>query len=393
MNPEDLCPRPEFFPPPQNAPLAPPLYPAAVYRCDSPEHADDLAESNTAGFMYGRDGHPNAEMLAEKCRLLHQGERAIVCGSGMSAIAAALLAQLHSGDHVILSRDLYGRSLQLITQELARWQLTSTTVDTCDLEATAAACTDRTRLIVAETISNPRLRVADIPQLAELAHQRSAELLIDNTFAGPTVFRPLEYGADWVVESLTKIMSGHSDVTLGLLVGREKLWSRVTNTVSVWGLASHPFDCWLALRGISTLALRAERANANAMQVAEFLQQHASVEAVDYPGLSTHPDHALAKKLFAGQFGTIVTFHLAGGREATSNFIRTAKQIPFSPSLGDLSTTLSHPSSTSHRGLSEQQRQELGIQQGTIRLSVGIESAEAIRRALEEGLGCLSRPT
>jgi cystathionine beta-lyase/cystathionine gamma-synthase len=231
------------------------------------------------------------------------------------------------------------------------------------------------------------LEVADIAALAEIAHAKRAVLLVDNTFASPILCRPLELGADLVMESLTKTMNGHSDVILGLLCGREAAFERVPAVISAWGLSSSPFDCWLAERGLATAALRIERACDNALAAAEFLDtQKRQVDRVHYPGLPTHPQHALARKQCSGRFGTIVSFNLAGGRPAADAFIAAAKQIPFCPSLGELSTTLSHPETTSHRGLTAEQRAALGITGGTIRLSVGTESAEFIQAALREGL-------
>jgi cystathionine beta-lyase/cystathionine gamma-synthase len=342
------------------------------------------------GYVYSRDGHPNAELLAEKCRELHGASRAAICGSGMSALAVAALAQLAAGDHLLVSDKLYGRSSQLLTSELGRLGIIGTLVDTNDLKATEAAITPSTRLVVVETITNPLLRVSHLAALAELAHAKGARLLVDNTFASPVLCRPLEFGADLVVESLTKIMNGHSDVLLGLLCGRDDCWVRVPLVLSAWGLSSSPFDCWLAGRGLGTLALRIERAAANALTAARFLSTHVKVSLVHYPGLPAHPDHELAQKQLSGRFGHVVTFNLAGGRAegraAAERFITAARRIPFCPSLGDLSTTLSHPASTSHRSLSPEAREAQGISEGTIRLSVGIESSEAVLEALEEGL-------
>ena len=241
-------------------------------------------------------------------------------------------------------------------------------------------------MIVAETISNPSLRVADIPALGEIAASANAALLIDNTFATPVLCQQLHCGADLVLESVTKMMNGHSDLVLGLLCGQEANWLRVPTTLSVWGLASSPFDCWLAMRGLATLHLRIERTSQNALQAAEFLARQPQVERVDYPGLAAHVDHALAVRLLNDRFGSIVTVHLRGGRAAADAFIKNAKEIPFCPSLGEVSTTLSHPESTSHRGLSAEQRLELGISGGTVRLSDGIESFEHIHAALAQGL-------
>jgi cystathionine beta-lyase/cystathionine gamma-synthase len=192
------------------------------------------------------------------------------------------------------------------------------------------------------------------------------------------------------MESLTKTMNGHSDVILGLLAGRETVWPRVPAVVSTWGLSSSPFDCWLAERGLATAHLRIDRACQNALAAAELLAgRRLQVERVHYPGLANHPQHALARRQFSERFGTIVTFTLAGGRTAADAFIAAAKRIPFCPSLGELATTLSHPETTSHRGMTTDERAALGITGGTIRLSVGTESAEFIREALDEGLSAL----
>lgn len=388
--PEDICPRPDVVPPQLTQPASPPIYTAAVYRCESPDQAARLLAGEQAGYVYSRDGHPNADMLAEKCRRLHGADRAAVCASGMSALALAVLARLREHDHLVVSSQLYGRSLELLTSEVGRLGITSTMADTCDLDATRAALRPETRLVVVETITNPLLRVSDLASLAELCHAREAALLVDNTFASPAVCRPLELGADLVLESLTKIMSGHSDVLLGLLCGREECWDRIPLVLSAWGLTSSPFDCWVAARGLGTMALRVAKASANALLVANFLAGRAEVEWVSYPGLRQHPDHELALRQFGGTFGSMVTFTLGGGRAAAEAFIAAAERIGFFPSLGDLSTTLSHPASTSHRSLSALDRRRQGIGEGTLRLSVGIESSEAIVSAIEEGLAALA---
>ncbi|MBI1900117.1 MAG: aminotransferase class I/II-fold pyridoxal phosphate-dependent enzyme [Planctomycetia bacterium] len=388
--PDDICPRPDFSPLPQGTqPTSPPIHLASVYRCEEPEQARAILAGEQAGYVYSRDGHPNADQLAAKCRELHGAARAAICGSGMSALSAALLALVRQGDHLVVSNQLYGQSAHLLTNEAARLGIESTVVDTCDLSATVAAFRPRTKLVVVETITNPLLRVCDVRALAELAHSKGAKLLVDNTFAGPTVCRPIELGADLVLESLTKFMSGHSDVLLGLLCGREEAFERVPGVIRAWGLTGGPFDCWLALRGLSTLAVRAERACHNALQLAGHLATR-KLAAVHYPGLPSHQDHEVARRQFLGQFGTTVTFTLEGGLEAARRFILAAKDIPFCPSLGDVSTTLSHPASTSHRRLPAAKREKLGIFDGTIRLSVGIESIEAIVRSLDEGLAARS---
>jgi cystathionine beta-lyase/cystathionine gamma-synthase len=389
QNPEDLCPRSERLPLQATTPHAPPIYLSSVWECRDPEQADAILSGRESGYVYGRDGHPNADLLADKCRQLHGTERAAIANSGMAALALVLLSQLEPGNHVVVSDQLYGRTTSLFTVEAARWGISSSLVDMCNLDAVKAVMTPKTKLLVTETISNPLLRVADIAALAEVAHGHQAALLADNTLAGPTVCRPHELGADWVMESLTKTMNGHSDVILGLLCGPAQRWQRVPGVLSTWGLASAPFDCWLALRGLGTLGVRMERATANAAAVAQVLAGASQVEAVYYPGLIGHADHLLAKRQFGNRYGSIVTFTLRGGTPAATAFMAAASDIPFCPSLGELATTLSHPESTSHRALSTQERARLGIAGGTIRLSVGIESADAVVEAIRRGLAGL----
>jgi len=361
---------------------------ASVWQCRTPDEARALLSGEVDGYVYQRDGHPAADQLAEKLRRLHGAEAAMVTSCGMSALAAVVLSQLLPGDSIVASRHLYGRSLDLLSGEADRLGVETTTVDTTDLDATAAAINQRTRLLVVETISNPLLRVADIQAVAEIAHNAGVRLLVDNTFASPVVCRPLEHGADLVVESVSKVIGGHSDVMLGFVAAPRDIVGSMQRTVSVYGLASPPLDCWLALRGLSTLHLRARRAAENALAAAEFLGGHEKVAGVQYPGLASHPDHELAARQFGGLFGSVVTFHLRGGETAVTRFIEVS-EIPFCPSLGEVSTTLSHPASTSHRQLDEAGLTAVGITAGTIRLSLGVESAESILGRLHAGLAAV----
>jgi cystathionine beta-lyase/cystathionine gamma-synthase len=350
-----------------------------------------MLAGRVSGYVYQRDGHPNGDQLAEQCRLLHGAERAVITSSGMSALSAAVLAFLRAGDHVVVGKYLYGKSQTLLMAEGGRLGIESTLADTGDLAAVAAAIRPSTRLIVVETIANPRLQVADIAALAEVAHRHGAWLLVDNTFATPLLCRPLELGADLVLESITKMMNGHSDVILGMLAGRAAGWERVPRALSAWGLASAPFECWLAARGLATMAVRMDRAFDNATRAARLLASRPEVRQVDYPGLENHPQHALARRQLAGRYGSIVTFHLPGGTPAATAFLRAARRIPFCPSLGEVATTISHPESTSHRALSAADRAALGIDGGTLRLSVGIESSDYIEESLLEGLAAATQ--
>jgi cystathionine beta-lyase/cystathionine gamma-synthase len=407
---EDLCAEPVFSPV-HLKPSASPIYPAAVYQCESIEQADFGLGATSSGqvdgnYIYQRDAHPNADQVSEQIRRLHGCEKGLVCASGMSAIAVAVLANFKPGDHLLISDQLYGRSTKLLADEMPKWGVSCTKVDSCNLSAVKKAIQPNTRMFVVETISNPRLRVSPLDELTELAHQNQARILIDNTFATPVICRPSEFGADLIMESVSKMINGHADLMLGFLGGNSASWDRVPTVCSTWGFASAPFECWLAGRGLMTLAIRMQTASRNAMAAARMLSQHSAVETVDYPGLPSHPDHEVALRLFGGsenqstignepndnatepKFGSVVTFHLKQGRNAAEQFIKSQK-IPFFPSLGDICTTLSHPASTSHRGYSPESRAELGIFEGTIRLSVGIESTSQVLEMLQSSLAAL----
>ncbi len=368
-------------------PLVPPLFQSSVYTLPDLDALDRIYDAGEPGFIYARDAHPNARQLAADLAAAEGAAWAVVTGSGMAAISAILLATVEKGGRVVASNRLYGRTTQLLHQELARFGVQATLVDTNDLAAVARALEVPARLLFVETLSNPLLRVADLDALGRLAHERGCLFVVDNTFATPALTKPLERGADLVMESLTKMVGGHSDVTLGVVCGRGDLQTEVTQVVSIWGLASNPFDCWLADRGLATLALRMRAASANAAALADWLADQRGVARVLYPGRPEHPDHDLAGRVLQGGYGNMLCFDLAGGRDAVNRFLRRARGVPFSPSLGHFATTCSHPASTSHRYVSPAERQRQGITDGLVRLSVGVEDLEAIQREMAKGLG------
>jgi cystathionine beta-lyase/cystathionine gamma-synthase len=304
----------------------------------------------------------------------------------MAAISAIVLATVQQGQRVITSHRLYGRTTQLFEQELPRLGVQTTFVDTSDLEHVREALRTPARLLFVETLSNPLLRVADVPTLARLAHEDGCLLVVDNTFATPALLRPVELGADFAMESLTKMIGGHSDVTLGLVCASNDMQPEVNQVSSIWGLASNPFDCWLTERGLSTLGLRMKTASANAAALADWLAEQPGVNRVIYPGRADHPDHELASRLLHGGFGNMLCFDLAGGREAVNRFMRQAPGIPFSPSLGHTTTTCSHPATTSHRYVSPAEKERQGITDGLVRLSVGVEDLPQIQAEISRGL-------
>ncbi len=367
-------------------PLTAPLYQSAVYTIPDLDTLDRISNAEEPGFVYARDAHPNARRLAAILATAEGGAWGVICGSGMAAISAIVLATVQAGGHIVASNRLYGRTTQLFQQEFGRFGVATSFVDTSDLEQVEKALETPARLLFVETMSNPLLRVADLEKLAALAKKHGCLLAVDNTFATPELVRPLDIGADLVMESLTKLIGGHSDVTLGVVCGRGDYQTEVNQVVSIWGLASNPFDCWLAERGLATLPLRARAACANAAALADWLAGQPGVAHVVYPGQPDHPDHDLARRLLRGVFGNMLCFELAGGREAVNRFMRAATGVPFSPSLGHTGTTCSYPAGTSHRYVSPVERARQGISDGLVRLSVGIEDIEDIKREMARGL-------
>jgi cystathionine beta-lyase/cystathionine gamma-synthase len=365
----------------------PPLYQSSVYTLPSLDVLDRILDGGAPGYIYARDSHPNARHLAEELAVLESAAWSVVCGSGMAAISAIVLSTVQHGERIVASNRLYGRTSQLFSQELTRYGVQTTFVDTSDLDQVRAALDKPARLLYVETLSNPLLRLNDLEALAQLAHARKCLFVVDNTFATPVLTRPLELGADLVMESLTKMIGGHSDVTLGVVCGRdEERAKQIATITSIWGLTSNPFDSWLTVRGLATLSLRMRAASANAAALANWLADQPAVARVVYPGRGDHPDHTLARRLLQGGFGNMLCFELRDGRDGVNRFLRLCPGIPFSPSLGHTATTCSHPGTTSHRYVSPAEKRRQGIGDGLVRLSVGIEELTDIQRAMAPGL-------
>ncbi|MBX9579877.1 MAG: aminotransferase class I/II-fold pyridoxal phosphate-dependent enzyme [Gemmataceae bacterium] len=372
-------------------PLAPPLYTASVYSLPDLDALDAVSDGHAPGYVYARDAHPNADQLAAQLAALEGGAWGVVCGSGMAALSAAFLSLVSGGDAVLASTRLYGRTSALLKDQLARFGVTTRQVDVNDLDATRAAVAEhKPKVVYAETMSNPLCRVPDLPVLAEIAHAGGAKLVVDNTFATPVICRPLELGADLVMESLTKMVGGHSDVFLGLLAGRDPaLRPVVGQVVSVWGLLGGPFDCWQVERGLVTLGLRMRAATATAAALADWLADRPGVTRVVYPGRPDHPDYDLARRLFPAGCGNMLCFELAGGRGAVNRFLRAAPGVPLCPSLGHATTTVSYPVGASHRYVPAADREREGITAGLVRVSVGCEPFDDLARETATGLAAV----
>jgi len=377
------------FPDSGTPPLVPPIVPSAVFIARDADHMNDVYEGRDRGFTYAREGSPNAELLAAKIAALEGADAALITSSGMSAIAAIFLGLLKAGDHIVASDALYGRTSRLATQDLPRLGFSTDLVDATNVAAVERAMRPATKLILVEVVSNPLLRVVDVAALARVASAHGAHLIVDNTFPTPLALQPLTLGAHVVFHSITKMLAGHSDVTLGAVCASRELIAPIRDVVVTWGLTASAFDCWLAERGMNTLELRVTRAAASAAALADALAAHPAVHRVFYPGRTDHPDHETATRLFGRQFGNMVTFELNGGRDAVNRFMRALETIPFAPTLGDVATIISHPAVTSHRGLTAEARDALGIREGTIRVSVGVEEFSALADEFRAALDAL----
>ena len=368
-----------------------PLQPSVVYASESPDALDAQYEGRAKGYTYAREGHPNADVLARKIDDLEAATGGLILGSGMAAISAVMLGLLKSGDHVLGGNQLYGRTMRMMKEELPRFGVSTTLADPTDAAAMQAALTPETRLILVEVVSNPTLRVSDIDGIAALARDRGILLAVDNTFTTPRGFQPFDHGADIVIHSVTKLLAGHSDATLGYVaVNDPDRRKQVYDTAVTLGLTPSPFDCWLAERGLYSFELRYDRAAENAEKLADAIAGLPNVIRVLYPTRPDHPDHNRATALLGFSCFNSAGSDSACTRAAANALVRAAPQIAFAPTLGDIGTTLSHPATSSHRALSPGARTELGMTEGVFRVSVGVEDADLLIEEFTAAIGAVA---
>lgn len=336
------------------------------------------------GYEYARTQNPTREALEANVAALESGPEGFAFASGMAAIAA-VASLLQSGDHVIVTDNTYGGTYRLFEHVLRKFGLDFTYVDTARLDLVEAAITSATRMLFVETPTNPGLGLTDLDEAARLAERRGLTLVVDNTFASPAVQRPLERGAHIVLHSTTKYLNGHSDSVGGIVVAREarhREWLRFYQNAA--GAILSPFDSWLVLRGTKTLAVRMERHNANGLALAEFLAQHPKVRAVYYPGLPSHPQHALARRQMDG-FGGMLSFEL-GSLDSARRLLDNVRLMALAESLGGVETLISHPASMTHASIPSERRADIGISDGLVRISAGIEDIDDLREDLGQAL-------
>jgi cystathionine gamma-synthase len=334
---------------------------------------------------YGRYGNPTQEVVERKLAALEGGERALVLSSGMAAITCTLLALLSAGDHYILTADCYRKTRQFSQEFLRRFDVNCTLVEPGDYQALEDAITPHTRLLMTESPTNPYLRVADLPRMAEIARRHGLLTVIDATFGTPYNIRPLEHGMDLVIHSATKYLGGHNDLLAGAVIGAAEYVQRIKEANDMLGAIADPQTLYLLLRGLKTLSLRMARHNENGQRVAEFLASHPAVRQVWYPGLPSHPDHEVARRMMRG-FGGVVSFELEADLEGTARFI-DALQIPYmGPSLGGVESIVEQPALMSHFTLNEQERAAIGIRGELVRYALGVEDADDLIADLQQAL-------
>jgi cystathionine beta-lyase/cystathionine gamma-synthase len=373
-------------------PKVTPIYQTSVFKFSSLTELEDYYTTPGRGGMYGysRSEHPNSDELVAEVARLEGAAGGVATGAGLAGLLAAVLATCQAGDHVLCPAELYGGSVVLLSQELSRLGIETTYVPLDDLYDIAKHRKPTTRLVLAEVLSNPLLKVLDGPRLAQACREQGILLLIDSSFTSPILTRPLAWGADMVWHSATKYLGGHSDLTAGVVVANDPaLNKRLRQVATNLGLMLAPLDSWLAVRGLKTLRLRMRQHSENALAVARFLATHPAVATVFYPGLGTHPGHDLAEaQLLNGLYGGMLSVRLADDTVAAADaFVQKTKLFPLAPSLAGVASSCSYPTATSHRGLTEAQRQALGITPGVLRLSVGIEEPEELLADLAQALG------
>jgi cystathionine beta-lyase/cystathionine gamma-synthase len=384
-DPSTLCARAAAPRESSSQPLTPPIELSAVYCLADLDHVDALYQGDAPGFIYAREANPNAVQLGDKLARLEGGEAGLVCASGMGAIASVFLALLGQNDHLLVSDGIYGKTTALVTRQLPRWGISHNLFDPMDLGSLRSMLKPATRLIFAETLTNPLLRLAELDSLATVARQAGIPLIVDNTFA-PLICRPIEHGASLVVHSVTKMIGGHSDLTLGAVVGDAKLVDQARVLATTLGQTGNSFESWLALRGLATLGPRFTRACQTSLALARHFESHRAIARVYYPLVPSHPDFTRTDRYLKGGAGAIVTIDL-GSRTRADRLIKgLSSVIPFAPSLGDVQTTLSHPFTTSHRGQDDIQLARQAITPGLIRVSVGLEDPDDLWREFQEAL-------
>ncbi len=361
------------------------IFATSSFVFDSAEQAAARFSGAEPGFIYSRFSNPTVAAFETRLAAMEGAERCVATASGMSAIMAVMQALLQSGDEVVSSRSIFGTTNVLFEKYLRKFGITTTFVSLTDPEQWKAAVTPRTRILFLETPSNPLSEVADIPRLAEIAHEAGALLVVDNCFCTPALQRPLALGADLIVHSATKFLDGQGRCIGGAVCGPSKLMEEVYGYLRTAGPTMSPFNAWVFLKGLETLTLRMQAHSASALRLADWLEQQAGIDKVHYAGLPTHPQHLLARQQ-QDAFGGVLSFEVSGGKEEAWRFINATRLFSITANLGDTKSTITHPATTTHGRLSPEDRERAGIKDNLIRIAVGLEAVDDLKRDLQRAL-------
>ena len=377
-----------YDPASQHGSLTPPVYMTSTFCFDTAETGGRRFAGEEGGYIYTRLGNPTTDLLERRLAALEGGEAAAATASGMGAISSALWTMLRPGDRLVTDLTLYGCTFAFFRHALTEFGIEVVHVDMTDPEAVRAALSEPARAVFFETPANPNMRLVDIAAVAQAAHAAGAIVVVDNTYATPVVQRPLELGADLVVQSATKYLGGHGDLIAGAVIGSAELVGRIkmSGLKDMTGAVLSPMDAMLVMRGLKTLELRVERHCASALDIAERLERHSAVGRVLYPGLASHPQHELARRQMSGGFGGMIALELAGDRATALRFMNALTLARCAVSLGDAETLVQHPASMTHSTYTPEERAAHGISDGLIRLSVGLEAVEDIWADIEQAL-------
>jgi len=365
--------------------VATPIYETSVFAFTSTRQLIDVISEKIEGYLYTRFDNPTVRAVEKKMAILEEAEDAAAFSSGMTAITTTILSIVSKGDHIVASIDLYGGTLTFFQEVLPRFDIEVTLVDAASLNTVEEAIKKNTRVIYAETPTNPTLKIVDLSGLASIAKKHGITTIVDSTLATPYNLKPINFGIDVVVHSATKYLGGHNDITAGIVCSSKMFIQKLKRTRKIFGGTLDPMAAWLLLRGLKTLALRMEKHNKNGLQVAKFLEKHPKVAKVYYPGLPSNPQHSLAKKQMRG-YGGVVSFEIKGDFEKTVRFVESLKLCLLAASLGGTETLVTQPATSSHYFISPEQRQKLGITDQLVRLALGIEDAEDIIADLKQAL-------
>ncbi|NOZ46292.1 MAG: PLP-dependent transferase [Chlorobi bacterium] len=363
-----------------------PIYQTSTFVFKNAQHGADLFAGKEKGYIYTRIGNPTIEALEDKLAALENGYRGIALASGMAAVTTAYLAFLSAGSHIVSTGAVYGPSRGVMESHFAKFGVEYTYIDTSDLNAIEKAIRPNTKMLYLETPANPTISLTDIEEACKIAHKHNVIVVVDNTFSSPYLQKPLDFGADVVLHSLTKFINGHADIVGGALIAKdEEVYKNLRKTMIYMGGNMDPHQAYLVARGVKTLSLRLDRAQESAMKIAEYLETHPKIEWIKYPGLESFEQHDLAKKQMSG-FGSMMSFELKGGHKAGTTLMDNVKLSTLAVSLGGVETLIQHPASMTHAGVPENERLEAGITDGLVRYSVGIENVEDLIADLEQAL-------